>query len=230
MFFPERICSIKPTDRVLEIGPGGSPHPRSNVLLERNFTPEEAAAQRGHAPGLTGEHDIVYFDGGRFPFDDKAFDYVICSHVLEHVEDVPDFVAELCRVASRGYLEFPSIYYDYIYNFRVHRSFLHYVGGEVRWMSKSATPLAFFQPVQSFFYRSLNEGYDEMVVSLKEQFFIGFEWQGVLPVREVSQIAELCPIDDTFVFPRNPFKPPPMKSTELLKEVLRRGLRRFGIR
>jgi len=228
MFFADRIISIKPTDRVLEIGPGGSPHPRSNVLLERVFTSEEAAAQRGHAPGLSGKHDIVYFEGGRFPFDDMAFDYVICSHVLEHVEDVPAFVAELCRVAPRGYLEFPTVYYDYIYNFRVHRSFLYYTSEEIRWMSKDIVPLAVFKPVQKFFYHSLNAGFDEMVVSLKDQFFTGFEWSGPVVTREVTDLAEVCPVDDSFVFPPNPLKPPPVKSIELLKEVIRRVLRRLG--
>ena len=48
MFFPERIRSIRNTDRVLEIGPGGSPHPRSDILLEKKFENlKEAEAQRG---------------------------------------------------------------------------------------------------------------------------------------------------------------------------------------
>ena len=41
MFFQDRIKNILPTDRVLEIGPGADPHPRSNVLLEKKFGTEE---------------------------------------------------------------------------------------------------------------------------------------------------------------------------------------------
>ena len=40
---------------------------------------------------------------GQFlPFSDKAFDYVICSHVLEHVEDPDLLISELMRVSNTG--------------------------------------------------------------------------------------------------------------------------------
>ena len=105
---------------MLEIGPGGSPHPRSDVLLERRFESEpEAEAQRGYTPKLRTTKPVVYYDGGRFPFADDEFNYVICSHVLEHAQDVDFFTSELFRVASRGYIEYPTVYYEYLYNFSV---------------------------------------------------------------------------------------------------------------
>ena len=89
MFFPERIKSIKPDNYVLEIGPGGHPYPRSDILLEKRFGSfEEAEAQRGYTPKLQTNKKIVYYDGGIFPFKDKEFNYVICSHVLKHISDV----------------------------------------------------------------------------------------------------------------------------------------------
>jgi SAM-dependent methyltransferase len=227
MFFASLIRSIPPHGRVLDVGPGGTPHPRANVLLERDFDAAEAAAQRGHVPALQSDQEIVYFDGGRFPFADDAFDYVICSHVLEHVEDVPAFVGELTRVAPRGYLEFPTIHYEYLYNFRVHRNFLLHAAGEIRWMRKTASPIDAFSPVQDFLRRSLCAGYDETVTSLKEHFFQGFEWTSPLAVREVAALDELAPTSEEFVFPANPLKAPPMGGRELLKELLRRGRRRF---
>ena len=42
------------------------------------------------------------------PFDDKVFDYAICSHVLEHVERPDAVIAELSRVAKAGYIEVPE--------------------------------------------------------------------------------------------------------------------------
>jgi hypothetical protein len=227
MFFASLIRSIPPNARVLDVGPGGTPHPRANVLLERNFDAAEAAAQRGHAPAMQSGVGIVYFDGGRFPFPDGAFDYVICSHVLEHVEDVPAFVAELTRVAPRGYLEFPTVYYEYLYNFRVHRNFLLYADGEIRWMRKAATPIDLFSPIQDFLRRSLSAGHDETVSTLKEQFFQGFEWTAPLVAREVASLGELTPSDEAFVFPANPLNAAPMSGRELIKELLRRGRRRF---
>ena len=226
MFFPERILSIKPGDRVLDVGPGGTPHPRADVLLERNFDQMEAAAQRGYTAPMPTDVRTVFFDGGRFPFEDQAFDYVICSHVLEHVEEVPAFLSELCRVGHRGYLEFPTVYYDYLYNFRVHRNFIFYTDGEIRWMKKTDTPLAFFQPIQTFFYNTFRDGYEELVASLKGHFFQGFEWSERIPNREVTDVAKLCPTENDFRFPPPPSKCAPTSSSTLIRELASRAFRR----
>ena len=124
MQFPEKIVSIKPGDKVLDIGPGGNPHPKATVYLELRMSEEEAAGQRGYAekPDLKGE--VVYYDGEKFPFKDKEFDYVICSHVIEHVPDPEKFLKEMFRVAKRGYMEYPTVYYEYLYNFKFHLNFV----------------------------------------------------------------------------------------------------------
>lgn len=44
----------------------------------------------------------------KLPFKDKEFDFVIASHVIEHVEDFEFFVKELERISAKGYIEFPS--------------------------------------------------------------------------------------------------------------------------
>lgn len=44
----------------------------------------------------------------KLPFKDKEFDYVIASHVIEHVKDFEFFLKELERVGSKGYIELPS--------------------------------------------------------------------------------------------------------------------------
>ena len=42
------------------------------------------------------------------PFKDKEFDFVISSHVIEHVEDFQFFIKELERISPRGYIELPT--------------------------------------------------------------------------------------------------------------------------
>ncbi|UCE39033.1 MAG: methyltransferase domain-containing protein, partial [Thermoplasmata archaeon] len=42
------------------------------------------------------------------PFKDKEFDFVYCSHVLEHVVNPEKACNELMRVAKRGYIETPT--------------------------------------------------------------------------------------------------------------------------
>jgi SAM-dependent methyltransferase len=193
MMFPHLIRGIAPGARVLDIGPGNSPHPRADVLLEKRFEPDEAFEQRGKTSELKTNLPVVYFEGEELPFRDGEFDYAICSHVLEHVYDVPAFLSEVFRISKGGYFEFPTVYYEYCYNFTVHRQILHYEDGELRHMKKSKSGLNAFRPVQAMFYRSLEEGYTDQINDLKPLMFQGFEWQQPFSVREATMIGELVP-------------------------------------
>ena len=44
----------------------------------------------------------------KLPFKNKEFDYVILSHVLEHVPNLIDFKKEVERIAKAGYIELPT--------------------------------------------------------------------------------------------------------------------------
>ena len=48
----------------------------------------------------------------KLPFKDKEFDFVIASHVMEHVEDIDFFIKELERVSKKGYIELPTMLED----------------------------------------------------------------------------------------------------------------------
>jgi ubiquinone/menaquinone biosynthesis C-methylase UbiE len=54
------------------------------------------------------EKNFVKINDKELPFKDKEFDFVICSHVIEHVEDFEFFVKELERISSKGYIELPT--------------------------------------------------------------------------------------------------------------------------
>ena len=44
----------------------------------------------------------------KLPFKDKEFDFVVASHVIEHVNDIDFFIKELERVSKKGYIELPT--------------------------------------------------------------------------------------------------------------------------
>ena len=52
--------------------------------------------------------DFIKLDNKILPFKDKHFDFVIASHVLEHVDDPKFFISELERVSTKGYIELPT--------------------------------------------------------------------------------------------------------------------------
>jgi len=193
MFYPKRIKNILPSDIVLEIGPGADPHKRSDILLEKKFgSEEEARSQRAGKNKMKSNRQIIYFDGSKFPFKDKSFDYIICSHVLEHVDDVEFFISEITRVGKKGYLEYPTIYYDYIYNFKVHKSFLLFRDGVLFWMPKSDSCLNVFLCVQKLFYTANTAGRKSIIKELKKYFFQGFEWEEGLSPKRVTELNEVA--------------------------------------
>ena len=87
--------------KVLDIGCGYTAHKNATVICDvqdlSNFYKNK---------------NFIKLDGKILPFKDDEFDFVIASHVLEHVKDVTFFIKELSRVSSKGYIELPTILED----------------------------------------------------------------------------------------------------------------------
>ncbi|MDD3883606.1 MAG: methyltransferase domain-containing protein [Gallionella sp.] len=101
---------------MLEVGSGGNPYFRANVLLDAY----EETRERHWAPLIHDRPTVLGFVE-QLPFRDKAFDFVIASHVLEHSPDPARFLAELQRVARAGYIEVPDALMERINPYRDHR-------------------------------------------------------------------------------------------------------------
>ena len=54
------------------------------------------------------EKTFIKINEKKLPFEDKEFDFVIASHVIEHVEDFEFFLKELERISTKGYIELPT--------------------------------------------------------------------------------------------------------------------------
>jgi hypothetical protein len=110
--------SIKNSDRVLEVGGGNNPHPRSNVVVDKYV---DDNTHRADNLKVLKTQQFIQADGESLPFKDREFDYVICCHVLEHVPHPDLFIKEQTRVAPRGYLETPSLLGEYLAPKESHR-------------------------------------------------------------------------------------------------------------
>lgn len=103
----QRIFSVSPEWVTLDIGSGDSPFAPADVLCEKFpwDDTERTARFRGDRPVVAGDIEAL-------PFRDKVFDYIYCSHVLEHTFSPSNAIKELMRVGRRGYIEVPSSYLE----------------------------------------------------------------------------------------------------------------------
>jgi SAM-dependent methyltransferase len=110
-------CPVPKSALVLEVGSGGSPYFRANVLIDAY----EETRERHWAPFVTDRPSVLGM-GEALPFKDKSFDFVIASHVLEHSAEPERFLNELQRVARAGYIETPDAFMERINPYWDHRS------------------------------------------------------------------------------------------------------------
>lgn len=109
-------CPVDRDALVLEVGSGGNPYARADVLLDAY----ENTRERHWVPLKVDRPTVLGFVE-RLPFRDKIFDFVIASHVLEHSADPEGFLAELQRVARAGYIEVPDAFFERLNPYRDHR-------------------------------------------------------------------------------------------------------------
>lgn len=102
---------IRPGEQVLDVGSGESPFPYATVLVDRFLEPSE----HRYGPLIREGKPLALADIQNLPFRDKCFDFVCCSHVLEHVDDPIKACAEIMRVGRRGYIETPTMGEDVLF-------------------------------------------------------------------------------------------------------------------
>lgn len=98
---------IKPTDKVLDIGSGHLPFPLATHLAEYAIS-DNSFGRAGQPFKYLEGKPVIECNVEEMPFEDKEFDFVYCSHVLEHVNNPEKACSELIRVGKRGYIETPT--------------------------------------------------------------------------------------------------------------------------
>ncbi len=94
---------------VLDIGSGHNPHPRANVLVDKFLLDNNKVVGRSGRKAIVPEDQhFVVADACAMPFRNNAFNFIITSHIAEHIENIDSFCSELNRVGEGGYLETPS--------------------------------------------------------------------------------------------------------------------------
>jgi len=124
-------CPVDSDALVLEVGAGGNPYPRANVLLDGY----EESVERIES-SLVIDRPLVLGFAEKLPFKTKSFDFIIASHVLEHSTDPESFLRELMRVGKAGYIETPDAFFERINPFTYHRLEVAQIGSLIRLFKK----------------------------------------------------------------------------------------------
>tara|TARA_B100001123_G_scaffold53825_1_gene56685 strand:+ start:397 stop:1038 length:642 start_codon:yes stop_codon:yes gene_type:complete len=91
------ILSNNPKWKILDVGCGYRANKYATVIADiKDFS------------DFYKDKKFIKINEKKLPFNDKEFDFVIASHVIEHVEDFEFFIKELERISSKGYIELPT--------------------------------------------------------------------------------------------------------------------------
>ena len=93
----DKILSEKKNWKILDIGCGFSPNKYATTICDVLDLKDRYSDKK-----------FVMLKGENLPFNDNQFDFVIASHVLEHVKNPNKFLNEISRVAKQGYIEVPT--------------------------------------------------------------------------------------------------------------------------
>jgi predicted SAM-dependent methyltransferase len=97
---------IKPTDKVLELGPGDVPFPYATHFCGWSDKESEKLSN----------YKAADFSKGKLPYEDKEFDFIYCRHVLEDLYNPFNCMDEMSRIGKKGYIECPSPIIEMCYN------------------------------------------------------------------------------------------------------------------
>ncbi|MGH8120276.1 MAG: class I SAM-dependent methyltransferase, partial [Gammaproteobacteria bacterium] len=125
---------------VLEVGPGGAKRawPRADAYVD--IAEEQMVDLPAGKNRIVGSVENI-------PVESQQFNYVLCSHVLEHCDDPEQAGRELARVAQAGCIICPSVGKDFLFN--------HHEPGHKWWVYRKANEL-WFLPTDKALRKTIN--------------------------------------------------------------------------
>jgi hypothetical protein len=114
----EVLARLRPHDKVLDIGGWACPFNRAQWVMDAEpYETRGFYRTFGGAPFQAGDIEMFTKDTWiqrdicnkePYPFSDKYFDFVVCSHTLEDIRDPLWVCSEMIRIGKAGYIEVPS--------------------------------------------------------------------------------------------------------------------------
>ncbi|MEO5953040.1 MAG: methyltransferase domain-containing protein [Chloroflexia bacterium] len=178
---------IGDNDLVLDVGSGHNPNPRSDILCDRYI---EDDTERGGS--IKVDRPLIVADAHNLPFKDGAFDYVIASHIIEHMDDPVRFCSELQRVAKRGFIASPTELAEHMFYWTFHKWYVNKVNNKLILHPKVNVP-NIFGDLFHYLYE-YNPWYARFHRSLPDMFWMEYEWNAKINI-EITDHSPLV-LDD----------------------------------
>jgi SAM-dependent methyltransferase len=103
---------INTCQNIGDFGSGHNPYKHAHICVDKLDSDD---AQRGGRSIIRSNKMIMHnvdLNSYPYPFKDKEFDFVLCNHVLEHLDDPVAACREFSRIAGAGYIEVPAFCSD----------------------------------------------------------------------------------------------------------------------
>lgn len=127
-----------PDDTVIaDIGFGHDPVRGATYYVDRDLA--ESADRGGRKAAVVPPDLFIAADVSRgIPLPDKSCDFVVASHIGEHMDDPESFCRELSRIGKRGYIETPGVVQELCMHKQVHGWYVWKFNGTIIFIRKPA--------------------------------------------------------------------------------------------
>lgn len=183
MYIQRYVNTIKPEEKVVDLGSGNDPCPRADVYVD--YFVEDNTHRSGNDLIKPSTGTFIEWDLNKYPypFKDKEFDFVICAHIAEHIEDPLKFTAELQRIGKRGYIETPSKLYEEIFGWDFHLWQVYELGDELVFERKTeASPFTVLGKKLYGTNKVFSTVHDKQI----EKLLTSFYWEDSFKVRVID--------------------------------------------
>tara|TARA_B100000401_G_C52426197_1_gene540513 strand:+ start:22 stop:633 length:612 start_codon:yes stop_codon:yes gene_type:complete len=165
----EKILLENPNWKILDIGCGYSANKYATIVSDIKDLSD-----------YYKDIPFVKIKEKKLPFKDKEFDFVIASHVVEHVEDVPYFFSELARIGTKGYIEVPTRLEDNLVFENKKNHLWHLIFDDVKKQIVISKKIQYFEPVLNVSTIKLLNKY------FKESLILEITWKDSIEFRKVE--------------------------------------------
>jgi len=200
------VIEIDDAWNVLDVGSGHRPFERANTIVD--LFPEDDNDRIGQK--CVKDSRLICADACDMPFKDKSFDYILTTHLAEHIDNPEKFCKEIMRVGKRGYIETPSLIQEWFLGQPCHKWYVWiykntlYFKPKIKHVCISPTFLNIYNYGKTAEYASVP---DEHILTLRNLFhqewrysntnkkitYTIFDWEGSFNFKVLTK-------DEPFIF------------------------------